>query len=524
MRMRSDRHTARPERPAWLYVLAFITGAYLLVEMGFNSRLLDVVGGGASLDEIHSIERWGRGLSGFALALFFWKSRFPGLFATFSARYLDGLGQLVAITFACMVGMFLFQEGLVNLLVAHSTAEERKVAQNLVLLQQALVNGTTNIDGLELDQAAFEQPDGKALLAVFPLVGGAALGELVLDKFSAEAREDVMRKTVLAKMGDPNEHFDAYKKILQEGVQSGWEQYEDGNRRMYDERAKRRKVQDDAWRDYSQSIREQSRGRGNPERIPIWYRRRIVEQLHQDGILVPKGWGGNRAEFNAAVAKKHEREISREFQQQLAAHDPRLRALPPGLSAQEFMAHSAVQRIILDELHYSCITGFQSPATAQQFLEQIFQAEARCVAKRELKLFSARTLDHDQAAKDAMKTLIVPPLALLFSLLGAFVHFFKLTCYGVRLALGEPARHAWIDRAVLWFAPLLVMLVCATMLDSRVTRSALYTHFEARMPVVLALPVRATIHGQVFGYPIFAGIRERVLRGFDFGYVVAPSD
>lgn len=50
------------------------------------------------------------------------------------------------------------------------------------------------------------------------------------------------------------------------------------------------------------------------------------------------------------------------------------------------------------------------------------------------------------------------------------------------------------------------------------------THFEERMPVVLALPVRATIHGQVFGYPIFAGIRERVLRGFDFGYVVAPSD
>lgn len=50
------------------------------------------------------------------------------------------------------------------------------------------------------------------------------------------------------------------------------------------------------------------------------------------------------------------------------------------------------------------------------------------------------------------------------------------------------------------------------------------THFEERMPVVLALPVRATIHGQVFGYPIFAGIREHVLRGFDFGYVVAPSD
>lgn len=513
-----SNHPARSRRPAWLYVLAFITGAYLLVEMGFNSRLLDVVGGGASLDEIHSIERWGRGLSGFALALFFWKSRFPRLFATLSVRHLDGLGQLVAITFACMVGMFLFQEGLVNLLVAHSTAEERKVAQNLVLLQQALVNGTTNIEGLELDQAAFEQPDGKALLAVFPLVGGAALGDLVLDKFSAEAREDVMRKTALAKMGDPNEHFDAYKKILQEGVQSGWEQYEDGNRRMYEERAKRRKVQDDAWRDYSQSIREQSRGRGNPARIPVWHRKRVVDQLRQKGIRVPDGWGGNRAQFNAAVAQKHEQEIAYEFQQQLAAHDPRLRTLPPELSAQEFMRHAAVQRIILEELHYSCIRAFPPPSTAQQFLEQVFQAEARCVAKRELKLFSTLARDHDQAAKEAMKTLIVPPLALLFSLLGAFVHFFKLACYVVRLALGEPSRHAWIDRAVLCLAPLLVMLGCATMLDNRLTRSALYTHFEERMPVILALPVRATIHGQVFGYPIFSGVREHVLRGFNFGY------
>ena len=514
--MQSDRRPSK--RPAWLCVLALVTGAYLLVEMGFNSRLLDVVGGGASLEQIHSIERWGRGLSGFALALFFWKSRFPDLFATFSARYLDGLGKLVAITFACMFGMYLFQEILVDVLVERSSAQERKVAQNLVLLQQALVSGASSIEGLGIEQEAFDQPDAKAFMAFFPLAGGAALGELVLDKFSADMRKEVMLKTALTKMGDANAHFDAYKKILQDGIQPGWQQYQDGNRRVWEERAKRRKVQDDAWRDYAQSIREQSRGRGNPARIPVWHRKRVVDQLRQKGIRVPDGWGGNRAQFNAAVAQKHEQEIAYEFQQQLAAHDPRLRTLPPELSAQEFMRHAAVQRIILEELHYSCIRAFPPPSTAQQFLEQVFQAEARCVAKRELKLFSTLARDHDQAAKDAMKTLIVPPLALLFSLLGAFVHFFKLVCYVVRLALGEPSRHAWIDRAVLCLAPLLVMLGCATMLDNRLTRSALYTHFEERMPVILALPVRATIHGQVFGYPIFSGVREHVLRGFNFGY------
>ncbi|MFN7757542.1 MAG: hypothetical protein ACK5RP_08790 [Betaproteobacteria bacterium] len=46
-----------------------LTIVYLIVELAFNARLLDVVGGTPSLHEIERIEVWGRLLSGAAVAL-----------------------------------------------------------------------------------------------------------------------------------------------------------------------------------------------------------------------------------------------------------------------------------------------------------------------------------------------------------------------------------------------------------------------------------------------------------------------
>src|SRR6188472_2362451 len=49
--------------------LIVITSIYLVFELAFNARLLDVVGGNASMDDVHHIEVYGRTLSGIAAAL-----------------------------------------------------------------------------------------------------------------------------------------------------------------------------------------------------------------------------------------------------------------------------------------------------------------------------------------------------------------------------------------------------------------------------------------------------------------------
>ena len=55
--------------PRQTLFVALLTAIYLCFELAFNARLLDVVGGAASNEQIHSIETFGRALSGVAVAL-----------------------------------------------------------------------------------------------------------------------------------------------------------------------------------------------------------------------------------------------------------------------------------------------------------------------------------------------------------------------------------------------------------------------------------------------------------------------
>ena len=57
----------RPTLPLWQNVLVIIlTLTYLICELAFNSRLLDLVGSLSTPDEIHSMERYGRALTAIA--------------------------------------------------------------------------------------------------------------------------------------------------------------------------------------------------------------------------------------------------------------------------------------------------------------------------------------------------------------------------------------------------------------------------------------------------------------------------
>jgi len=60
----------RPVLPLWQNSLVIIlTLIYLICELAFNSRLLDLVGSLSTPDDIHSMERYGRALTAIAAAL-----------------------------------------------------------------------------------------------------------------------------------------------------------------------------------------------------------------------------------------------------------------------------------------------------------------------------------------------------------------------------------------------------------------------------------------------------------------------
>lgn len=62
----------KKRQPEWLPFVTIVTALYLIVEFGFNARLLDVIGATPTADQLHSIEQYGRYISGFAVALMVW--------------------------------------------------------------------------------------------------------------------------------------------------------------------------------------------------------------------------------------------------------------------------------------------------------------------------------------------------------------------------------------------------------------------------------------------------------------------
>lgn len=158
-------------------------------------------GGGATLEEIDAIELWGPGISGFAAALFLWPGWIRRLYDGTRGR-LRAWFVLLLRTLLVMVAVYVAQEALVRWLVARGTPAQLRSAQHLVLLQNGLHRNLVELEGLDVDRARMSGPDGKAFLAVFPLLG-SGLGERVEADFGPALRGEVTRKLVVSAMGAP---------------------------------------------------------------------------------------------------------------------------------------------------------------------------------------------------------------------------------------------------------------------------------------------------------------------------------
>ena len=109
-----------------LVFLILLTLVYLCFELGFNARLLDVVGGNASPADVEHLEVYGRTLSGVAAALV--------LLQVLLRRRLRSQARrpsLLRIAFGCLLvaaAVFGAIKIFVDVLVATRDAEFRRVA------------------------------------------------------------------------------------------------------------------------------------------------------------------------------------------------------------------------------------------------------------------------------------------------------------------------------------------------------------------------------------------------------------
>jgi hypothetical protein len=506
--------------------VALLTALYLCFELAFNARLLDVVGSAASSDQIHHIEVFGRSLSGVAVALVVLQ-----LLLGWRHRKGTGSPRGLGIVFWCLaVGLMVFGslQLLVDQLVARSSPEFRRAGLNIVLVQRALVNGGVQLDGLDDDPTLFAQPAGKAFLALFPAM---AVSVERLDEKIRDAKLELISRQVHRELGGAAGYYAHYVEAVR-STQTQWQRYQrtPGTGDLGSE-VKRR--QDQAWSDY---LADLGRRGWTPSTVPPMARNAVLHKVRARVPVSPQWNLADETAFRDAVAMQVRRKAG------AAVGDGSLtaqgRRLPPGLAWPAFFAHSGVQAELHDKLRLPASIALRpSYSSGSEFDRLVFTPLVREMAKRELQRYEAPAQEfadngrQAQAGLEAARAVIVPPVALFFSLLGAVGHLAKFTYLLLRLAVamlptfGRYARYLWV-------APLAVLaLVWAGLsaTDNTVTRSRLHVHMVQQLRQgggagagMLANALHVVAVGQGFGYPINEAVRTRLLGGMTYGYQEQP--
>ncbi len=515
-------------------ILIGLTLVYLVFELGFNARLLDVVGSTAPPEDIEAMEVAGRTLSGVAAALvtlqLLWGRRLrkgrPGWIVIPLASLSTGAAVYVAIAAG------------VDILVATRSAEERRIAVTSQLLRGAVAGGHLQLDRVA-DDAVFTRPEGKAFLALFQLLLPA------VDRFEekiARERPVLLRATIAREVVAPYDfdgatiratepgllgYFEIYSQVM-EHMARKWRQYDklpvagsDGLTRE----------QDKAWRDYEKRL---ARFGWTPESVPPARQDRVARDVRKR-VGVPAGWHpADRVTFDEAVARRYESSVR--TKSPVVEGD----TIPLGLSYDAFIARPGIQRLLRkallglpESVRVAPVYGSNAAFSALYeawLTEKVRQRDAQF--KAHLREFErgGRLMQHGE---DAMRAAVVSAVALLCSLIGAILHFSKLLYLCAQLLLwwravpdAAPSLRTKCAASMVWVLAAVLTWVSFSLRDNDVTRSELFTQMtafgtgpDAGVGGCFAANVaHVIVVGQAYTYPLNETLRRHVLRGLNYGY------
>lgn len=510
-------------RPLWLWILTLTTAAYLLVEFAFNARLLDVVGGNASAKDVDSIEVYGRLISGFALALAMWPVWF-----TLGKKRAWGGGKVVLCLVAASSVLIAFayhaEKSLVDVLVNTSSASDRYVALNLHLLQQALVARDVDLVNLPLAVSDPVKPDIKTFLAIFPLLASPIED---LDQKIADRKPLVVRNQIDRRYGGLGKAYDDYRRSTIELQRRYNADYVVASNQAAAAADKIPGEQAKAWDDYARDLRKH---RLQPGTVPRIYYGRVRQKVQSNGVPVGHDWTpGDRGGFYAAVARKAQGQIQSSFANGIAQRFPEGAGLVPYLSWEQFVMQPAIQRYWKKQLAIpDQVVLRPEVGSAEQYATLVYNPTLDIRQAENLQQLNAPAeqfadgAQYEQLGKDGVRALIVPPIALGFSLLGALVHIFKFALGVAQLITLRSFRNFGYKTIGIALGAVVVFAMANARASTPITEQKLfverlYPDAQGKYGHTAMWLVRGTIHLQPVAYPMFEFVRRRVLGGITFG-------
>lgn len=533
-----------PARQNWM-VLG-ITLTYLICELAFNSRLLDLVGSISTAEEVHNMERYGRALTAIAAALLVLQFALVGIARLKKKNIsLSAKGSVGAVLCLCLLtgaGTWHAVEWFIERQVANSTGEFRQMSLLAQLYQQSLIDGHQTLEGIPLDShggqvQTWTSPSGKAFLAMLPILLSSVDRYHALLKSGAEQN---LRDSISAREGGV---LGFYKAWLQarEAIHKQYVAYYNDE---MDLSVTTQLEQERAWQRYERSLRAKGLRSWN---VPRRYYASVRNNVRSQGVPVANNWSpSDRAGFDAAVAKT----VRQRYLAQRTVVFNGV-AIPKRLNWGVFFRQDVVQKSLREKLLLPTGTLVREEYPLNDGLKlfalELQTAHLNEAVKQQLPKLQASLRsysiggENEKQGEDAARAVIVPPVALIFSLVGALTHLAKLlylvlvplTANMLRRKSSRSVR--LINRHPLVFPVALIsaLLVMFSCMNNTITVSPAYQNLKdalqgAEITITdeplflrgesLLRIVHAVSIGQSYSYPMNQYLRETVLGGFDFGY------
>lgn len=460
---------------SWSLIILVVTLAYLGVEVSFSATLLNVVSSQATPADVDHIERWGRLISGFAAGLVLWSVITPKRFGGKLRAFITN----VLVTMIVMIVAFQWEKSIVDNAQAHSSGADRKLAVYASFLRDGLINGTVALDGLPSGQGAFADGDGKAFIALSPL--------LTITQSGMKGKiDDVIRplvtENIRASIGGSRGFYNNVFLPSANQMVKLWQQYlhmVDGINRS----------------------RIMSRGQSKAERDRAMRgSMSIFNKEVADTFSVP---GESKAHIDPNTIHDssdffHNQVIIR-FWAHLIGFDPHAVMMPDD-------SYEKIRRDVWPK-----------------FLEQ--------KVSKQIKEFGANPDQFDdggplaQKGKDAIALLTVPALALMLSVLFTLVHTSKVSYYLIRVVTPRMKIMFALPIAIGVSSALIVTFERSV---TPITQSSLYTHLLSGYAtdgkwIWPAASLTWVTQAERLIYPVADATRRTVLPGFNFGVVETQS-
>jgi hypothetical protein len=482
---------------------ATVTAAYLLFELAFNAKLVDVAGGIPTKLQITDLELHGGLVSAAGASVLIWR-------LICSLRNISGRWLVSSLILTGMVigpAVFLGQRAAVAHVASSASPDEMKRAVVSATVAKAMQRCVAVIKGLDINCDESQTPEWKtfnALLTSLSYVSGSLLNSatakadslvVALAEVEAGSAASAYQKEYAPKVNELRRRFNG--------------EYRDASKKMA-ETAVQVKDPEEAWVEYQRELNAQA---FTAESANEQQRSAVIDRLHKRGVKVSAGWSlDDKVGFIQGLPQNNANsEFRRRADEILGART----SIQPGLAWESFSAHPDVQRYIKDQLNRSG-TRFKIPegkldldADQNRFATTMFKPAVQVDVKRALDKMQMPLASYEKNGKnysdgfDAMRAVIVPPLAMSFSLFFGLLNLISLVGQILPIStLGSLAVRSALLAAAIGL-PLLV--------NNKVTNSVAYNTIENAIHT--ELPVMSFgISWVIRAEPIFYGFVGKLRR------------